>query len=41
MSKAVLDTDTLSAIMRQEAVALSQAHAYLSSNSQLTISIIM
>jgi tRNA(fMet)-specific endonuclease VapC len=40
MNKAVLDTDTLSAIMRQEATALSQAHAYLSSYSQLTVSII-
>lgn len=40
MNKAVLDTDTLSAIMRQEATALSQAHTYLSFFSQLTVSII-
>jgi len=41
MNKAVLDTDTLSAIMRQETAALSHARAYLSFYSQLTISIIM
>ena len=40
MNKAVLDADVLSAIMRQDATALSQAQAYLSSFSQLTISII-
>jgi predicted nucleic acid-binding protein len=40
MNKAVLDTDTLSAIMRQEATVLTQARAYLSSYSQLSVSII-
>lgn len=40
MNKAVLDTDVLSAIMRQDATALSHAQAYLSSFSQLTISTI-
>ncbi len=40
MNKAVLDTDTLSAIMRQESTALSQAQVYLSSYSQLTVSIV-
>ena len=40
MNKAVLDTDTLSAIMRQDASALSNAQAYLSSHARLTISII-
>ena len=40
MNKAVLDTDTLSAIMRQESRALSHAQAYLSSYSQLTVSIV-
>jgi len=40
MNKAVLDTDTLSAIMRQHSLALSQSRAYLSSHSQITISII-
>jgi len=40
MNKAVLDTDTLSAIMRQEAIVLSRAQAYLSFYSQLTVSII-
>ena len=40
MNKAVLDTDTLSAIMRQESIALSQAQVYLKSYSQLTVSIV-
>ncbi len=40
MNKAVLDTDTLSAIMRQESTALSQARVYLSSYSRLTVSIV-
>ena len=40
MNKAVLDTDTLSAIMRQESTALSQAQVYLSSYSRLTVSIV-
>ncbi len=40
MNKAVLDTDVLSAIMRQDTTALSHAQAYLSSFSQLTISIV-
>jgi len=40
MNKAVLDTDTLSAIMRQESRALSHAQFYLSSYSQLTVSIV-
>ena len=40
MNKAVLDTDVLSAIMRQDATATAHAQAYLSSFSQLTISII-
>ena len=40
MNKAVLDTDTLSAIMRQESRALSHAQTYLSSYSQLTVSIV-
>ena len=40
MNKAVLDTDTLSAIMRQESKALSQAQVYLSSYSRLTVSIV-
>lgn len=40
MNRAVLDTDTLSAIMKQDAKALSNARAYLSSHPQLTISII-
>ena len=40
MNKGVLDTDTLSAIMRQDATARSHAQAYLASRSRLTISII-
>ncbi len=40
MNKAVLDTDALSAIMRQESTALSQAQVYLSSYSRLTVSIV-
>ena len=40
MNKAVLDTDTLSAIMRQESRALSHAQTYLSSYSQLSVSIV-
>ncbi len=40
MNKAVLDTDTLSAIMRQQSTALSQAQVYLSSYSRLTVSIV-
>ncbi len=40
MNKAVLDTNTLSAIMRHESRALSHAQAYLSSYSQLTVSIV-
>ncbi len=40
MNKVVLDTDTLSGIMRQLPAALSSAQAYLSSYSQLTISIV-
>ena len=40
MNKAVLDTDTLSAIMRQDSAALSHAQAYLSSYSQLSVSIV-
>lgn len=40
MNTVVLDTDTLSAIMRQDANALSAARNYLSVHSRLTISII-
>jgi len=40
MNKAVLDTDTLSAIMRRDSEALSNAGAYLSSHLQLSISIV-
>ncbi len=40
MNKAVLDTDTLSAVMRQESTALSQARVYLSSYSRFTVSIV-
>lgn len=40
MNKAVLDTDTLSAIMRQDPRALTQARSYLLVHPQLTISII-
>ena len=40
MNKAVLDTDTLSAIMRRESAAISNAQAYLSSHSQLSVSIV-
>ena len=40
MNKAVLDTDTLSAIMRRDSEALSNARAYLSSHLQLSISIV-
>ena len=40
MNKAVLDTDTLSAIMRREPTAIANARAYLSSQSQLSISIV-
>ena len=40
MNKAVLDTDTLSAIMRQDPIATSRAQAYLTAHSRLTISII-
>ncbi len=40
MNKAVLDTDTLSAVMRQETTALSQARVYLSSYSRFTVSIV-
>lgn len=40
MNRAVLDTDTLSAIMRQDPAAISQAVEYLAAYSQLTISII-
>lgn len=40
MNKAVLDTDILSAIMRRESAAISNAQAYLSSHSQLSVSIV-
>ncbi len=40
MNKAVLDTDTLSAIMRQDPIATSRAQVYLTAHSRLTISII-
>ena len=40
MNKAVLDTDTLSAIMRQDSTVISQAQNYLSIQPHLTISII-
>ena len=40
MNKAVLDTDTLSAIMRRNSEAMSNARAYLSSHLQLSISIV-
>ena len=40
MNKAVLDTDTSSAVMRQESTALSQARVYLSSYSRFTVSIV-
>jgi tRNA(fMet)-specific endonuclease VapC len=40
MNKAVLDTDILSAIMRQHSTVLSHAQDYLSSYSRLTISIV-
>lgn len=40
MNKAVLDTDTLSAVMRQDPAAISNTQAYLSSHSQLSISIV-
>ena len=40
MNKAVLDTDTLSALMRQRTSVVDQARAYLSYQSKLTISLI-
>jgi tRNA(fMet)-specific endonuclease VapC len=40
MNKAVLDTDTLSAIMRQNPAVIVHAQAYLVTHSQLTISIV-
>jgi len=40
MNTSVLDTDTLSAIMRQDADAVSNARQYLASHPRLTISII-
>lgn len=40
MNKVVLDTDTLSAIMRQDSTAISQVQNYLSFHPHLTISII-
>lgn len=40
MNKAILDTDILSAIMRQERLAIESAQAYLDQHSQLSISII-
>ena len=40
MNKAVLDTDTLSAVIRQDPIATSHAQAYLTAHSRLTISII-
>jgi tRNA(fMet)-specific endonuclease VapC len=40
MNKVVLDTDTLSAIMRQDSTAISRAQGYLSIHPHLTISII-
>ena len=40
MNKSVLDTDILSALMRQDATAISNAQVYLSSHSQFSISII-
>ncbi len=36
MNKAVLDTDTLSAIMRQDSAAISNAQAYLPSYLELS-----
>jgi tRNA(fMet)-specific endonuclease VapC len=40
MSQAVLDTDTLSAILRQNPIVLPKARAYLAQNAQFTFSII-
>ena len=40
MNKVVLDTDTLSAIMREDASAVSNAKDYLSAYPRLTISTI-
>ena len=40
MNKAVLDTDILSAIMRKDADALTNARQYLTAHPNLTISII-
>ena len=40
MNKAVLDTDILSAIMRQDVSAFDKARLYLASHSHLTISLI-
>jgi tRNA(fMet)-specific endonuclease VapC len=40
MSEVLLDTDTLSMIMRQHPAALAQAQAYLNINQRLTFSII-
>lgn len=40
MNKAVLDTDTLSALMRKNPDAVANAQAYLASHQQLTISLI-
>ena len=40
MNKAVLDTDTLSSLMRQDESVLAQARSYLTHHANLTISII-
>lgn len=40
MDTAVLDTDTLSAVMRQDPIVTSRAQTYLATHSRLTISII-
>lgn len=40
MNTAVLDTDVLSAIMRQDADAVSNAKRYLAAHPKLTISVI-
>lgn len=40
MNKAVLDTDILSAIMRQDSHALANARRYLASHQHLSISIV-
>jgi len=40
MDTAVLDTDTLSAVMRQDPIVTSRTQAYLATHSRLTISII-